>query len=423
MHNRCYRVHERLLAIVFCCGLAGGAIWLAPAPASGQSVQPTETASQDAVFDLEGQLERGEATLDYDAKLGYLPSLLKRLGVNADSQVLVFSKTSFQQALISPQNPRAIFFNDDIAIGAVPGGKVFEISALDPTRGVKFYTLDMQPAKNPRFQRGGPVCGECHDPISVLTPGLMVTSVIPSADGTPFFTGAFFNITDHRTPIAERWGGWYVTGKSEPHMGNAVAPDPEHPTELQSKGAQNVLSLAGRFDLSKYPVPTSDIVALMTLEHQTRMINLLTSVGAQARSLIEKGKLDEAASRRLNQAVEEIVGSMLFADEAPLHESVKGVSTFTETFSSRGPRDKKGRSLRDFDLQKRMFRYPLSYMAYSATFDNLPDAVRGRIYQRLYEVLSGRDRSQKYARISSADRTAILEILRDTKPNLPDYFK
>jgi hypothetical protein len=372
---------------------------------------------------LQRQIERGEATLSYDPKLGYLPSLLDRLGINADSQVLVFSKTSFQQALISPKNPRAIFFNDDVAIGAVPAGRVFEISALDPTRGVVFYTLDMRPSQSPRFERGGSACGECHDPISVLVPGLMVTSVIPNADGTPFFTGAFFNITDPRTPIGERWGGWYVTGTSEPHMGNAVAPNPEHPTELETTGTQNLLSLAGRFDLSKYPVPTSDIVALMTLEHQTRMINLITSVGAQARSLIEKGKLDDAASRRLDQAVEEIVTSLLFADEAPLHRPVKGASSFTETFPKRGPRDKKGRSLRDFDLQKRMFRYPLSYMVYSGIFDDLPDAVRGRVYRRLYEILTGKDNSQKYARISSRDRDDILEILRETKPNLPDYLK
>ena len=416
-------MRKRLFHLTLCCGVAGALLYFATAPAVSQQHQTEETASHDAVSLLDVQLGRSEATLPYDIKLGYLPSLLKRLDVNADSQVLVFSKTSFQQALISPKNPRAIYFNDDIAIGAVPGGRVFEISALDPTRGVMFYTLDMRPSQSPRFERGGSVCGECHNPISVLVPGLMVTSVIPNADGSPFFTGAFFNVTDHRTPITERWGGWYVTGTSEPHMGNAIAPDPEHPTELETKGTQNLLSLAGRFDLSKYPVPTSDVVALMTLEHQTRMINLITSVGAQARSLIEKGKLDNAASRRLDQAVEEIVTSMLFSDEAPLQQPVKGVSTFTETFPKRGPRDKKGRSLRDFDLQKRLFRYPLSYMIYSAIFDNLPDAVRDRVYRRLYEVLAGKDNSPKYARISSQDRANILEIFRDTKPNLPDYFK
>jgi hypothetical protein len=183
------------------------------------------------------------------------------------------------------------------------------------------------------------------------------------------------------------------------------------------------LSLAGKFDLSNYPVPTSDIVALMTLEHQTRMITLMTSISAQARSLLQKGKLDEAVNRKLDQAVEEIVASLLFADEAPLHESVKGVSTFTQTFPQRGPRDKQGRSLRDFDLKTRMFRYPLSYMVYSPTFDNMPDTVRERIYRRLDEVLTGEDKSAKYARISAEDRGAALDILRQTKPNLPDYFK
>src|SRR5262249_4519813 len=139
--------------------------------------------------------------------------------------------------------------------------------------------------------------------------------------------------------------------------------------------------------------------------------------------LIEKDKLDDAATRRLDQAVEEIVTFMLFADEAPLRQPVKGVSTFTETFPRRGPRDKKGRSLRDFDLQKRMFRYPLSYMIYNPIFDQLPDAVRDRVYRRLHQVLTGKDNSPKYARISSSDRANILEILRDTKPNLPNYFK
>ncbi|HEY7334256.1 MAG TPA: hypothetical protein VH639_05180 [Bryobacteraceae bacterium] len=416
-------MRKPLFHITLCGGVAGIILYLAPAPAGGQSNPQTETASNDAVSHLERRLENGEAALDYNSRLGYLPSLLKLLDVNADSQVLVFSKTSFQQALISPKNPRAIFFNDDVSIGAVPGGEVFEISAVDPVRGVAFYTLNMHQSDRPRIERRTSVCGECHDPVSVLVPGLMVTSVIPDANGTPFFTGAFFNITDHRTPIGQRWGGWYVTGSSEPHLGNAVAPDPNHPTELETKGTQNLLSLAGKFDLSNYPVPTSDIVALMTLEHQTRMITLMTSISAQARSLLQKGKLDEAVNRKLDQAVEEIVASLLFADEAPLHESVKGVSTFTQTFPQRGPRDKQGRSLRDFDLKTRMFRYPLSYMVYSPTFDNMPDTVRERIYRRLDEVLTGEDKSAKYARISAEDRGAALDILRQTKPNLPDYFK
>jgi hypothetical protein len=402
-------------------GAAGAlVVYLVPAPAGGQpsSLPP----SNDAVARLEQRLERGEASLEYRPGLGYLPSLLKLLDINADSQVLVFSKTSFQQALISPKNPRAIYFNDDVFVGAVPGGQVFEVSALDPVRGVVFYTLGMQQSQKPHLERTSGVCEQCHGPVSVLVPGLMVTSVIPDSEGTPFFTGAFFNITDHRTPIDQRWGGWYVTGASEPHLGNAIAPDPKHPTELETKGTQNLTSLIGKFDTSKYLEPTSDIVALMTLEHQTRIINLITSISAQARSLAEKGKFDAATTVRLDSAVEDIVSALLFADEAELHRPVKGVSSFTQTFPQRGPRDKRGRSLRDFDLHKRMFHYPLSYMIYDGIFDTMQDNVRTRVYRRLYDVLSGQDSTPKYARLSREDRTAILEILRDTKQNLPDYF-
>ena len=75
--------------------------------------------------------------------------------------------------------------------------------------------------------------------------------------------------------------------------------------------------------------------------------------------------------------------------------------------------------LRDFDLQTRLFRYPLSYMIYDAAFDALPDLAKERIYQRLLEILTGKDQSEAYARLSAADRRAILEIVRETKRGLP----
>jgi hypothetical protein len=162
----------------------------------------------------------------------------------------------------------------------------------------------------------------------------------------------------------------------------------------------------------------------MTLEHQTRMINLMTRIGWDARIALRegKGKLDDAARDRINPEIEETVGYMLFVDEEPLTEPVKGVSTFTKTFAERGPRDPKGRSLRDFDLQKRLFRYPLSYLIYSAAFDGMPDVVRERIYRRLYDILTNQDKSKTFAGISPTDRQAVLEIVRATKPNLPKYW-
>jgi len=93
-----------------------------------------------------------------------------------------------------------------------------------------------------------------------------------------------------------------------------------------------------------------------------------------------------------------------------------------KTFPQRGQRDRKGRSLREFDLQKRLFRYPLSYMVYSEAFDALPDVVRSAVYEKIYQVLTGEDASDRFAKLSAQDRTAILEILRDTKTNLPAYW-
>ena len=116
-----------------------------------------------------------------------------------------------------------------------------------------------------------------------------------------------------------------------------------------------------------------------------------------------------------------MVKYMLFADEAPLKAPVTGVSTFTKTFPQRGPRDKQGRSLRDFDLKTRLFRYPLSYMIYSAAFDALPDMARERVYRRIFDVLTGKDQSKTFARLSAENRRAALEILRETKPNVPAY--
>ncbi len=199
------------------------------------------------------------------------------------------------------------------------------------------------------------------------------------------------------------------------HLGNAVAPNPDRPFDLEQERTQNLTTLATKFDTTKYLTPTSDIVALLTLEHQARMTNLINGVSQQFRRAANSGSL-ESAKNSLNRAVEQLVDYMLFVDEAPLSDPIKGVSTFTVTFPQRGPHDKLGRSLRDFDLQTRLFRHPLSYMIYSPIFDAMPVTARDRVYQRLYDVLSGKDQSPRFQHLSTEDRLAILEILRDTKP-------
>jgi hypothetical protein len=385
----------------------------------------------DRAAQLNQKLERGEIKLDYrDGGLGYLPSLLEQLGVNPDSQALVFSKTSFQAGKISPRNPRAIYFNDDVAVGWVRGGDGFEIAALDPKQGVIFYTLDIHQSDRPRLARQS-VCLQCHQgPATSGVPGIFIGSVYPNSAGTPYQPGAI--VTDHRTAFKDRWGGWYVnaTQGEQPDRANAVASDPAEPEVLHGLGlrgspnnaSQNLTSLIGfgSFNPAGYLTPVSDIVALMTFEHQTQMVNFMTRLNWEARIAEHDQK---PASPAVNSDIESLVTYMLFAEEAPLTQSIQGVSTFTSTFPKPGPRDRKGRSLRDFDLNRRLFRYPLSYMIYSAAFDALPETVRDRVYRRIYEVLTSREPDPKFERLSGEDRKSIIEILRDTKPNLPAYWR
>jgi len=369
----------------------------------------------DPVARLDQKLASGQAKLEYRGDLGYLPSVLESLKVNPDSQMLVFSKTSFQAAKISPRNPRELFFNDDVMVGNVRGGDVLEFAALDPKQGYIFYTLDVQKMDTPRFVRRDS-CLQCHQgPATLGIPGIMVGSVYPDSSGMP--SSRMGNpVTDDRTPIQDRWGGWYVTGQHGGmiHKGNAVARDSSHPDVLETQGTQNLTSLAKKFDATGYISGLSDIVALMMLEHQTHMTNLMIRIGWDARIGTDQAKIDSK--------IDDMVKYMLFADEAKLYDPIEGVSTFAKTFPQLGPRDKQGRSLRDFDLQKRMFKYPLSYMIYSDAFNALPEAVREKIYRRLYDVLSGKDQDPKFARLSAEDKQNVLAILRDTKPDLPAYW-
>jgi hypothetical protein len=396
-------------------------------PYDHKAIQYYERKPADPVMVLSDKLDKHAAKLDYAAGDGYLPALLKALDINADSQLLVYSQTSLQSPRISRARPRAIYFNDNVSIGWVQGGDVMELSALDPILGVNFYTMEARRTENPFLARRE-VCLQCHLGAQTLgIPGLVVSSVYPTrpTGGAGLHSGSY--MTDHRTPLADRWGGWYVTGSlgGQKHLGNA---DLEYPIagravlKLDPKGSLDLTSLDGRADMKPYPAPGSDVVALMTLEHQTRMTNLMTRIAWDTRIAQADGKLD-ASRETLNQEIEELVGYMLFTDEAPLTAPVEGTSTFTKTFAARGPRDPQGRSLRDFDLQTRLFKYPLSYMIYTPAFDALPDYARERIYRRVFEVATGADTSKKFERLDAPSRQGILEIVRATKTNLPAYWK
>lgn len=359
--------------------------------------------AQDAVARLKQQLEDGKVQLQFDPSKGYLPSVLEALHVPVESQLSVFSKTSLQIDRIEPSNPRTIFFNDSVAVAWVPGG-FMELAALDPTQGVHFYTLEQQLVPQPSFVRRDD-CLRCHrSDLSVGVPGYIVRSFFTLPDGRPeLILGAF--TTDHRSPFEERWGGWYVTGSIEHahHMGNAVLADPDNPDSLTA--------------LHNLGAP-SGIVALLVFDHQMHMANLITRVGWEVRCALYDKTPPREFESLLRQSAEELADYLLFIDEAPLPGAVHSASGFAEMFAKRGPRDSRGPSLRDFDLKTRLFRYPCSYMIYSPAFDSLPASAKSAIYARMWQILSGQARDPRYARLSSADRAAIIQILRETKPDL-----
>jgi hypothetical protein len=385
------------------------------------SIRYSTAETSDAVAALNKRLQSGAVSLKFDPANGYLKSLLDALNVPASSQALVFSQTSFQASKINYRNPRAIYFNDTVSVGWVRGGDILEVAAQDPTQGVIFYDLEQKETRTPSLKRNND-CLACHLSWETLgVPGLMVESVHPLPDEISYVNGY---TTNHVSPLEQRWGGWWVTGNhgGVRHMGN-IPVMPADKGRLKLASPTRVLpSVEGQFDLSGYPTPFSDVIAQMVLAHQVRMTNMLTRVGWEARLAAAAPSAD--ATARVREAASDAVDFLLFVDEAPLVGAMQGSSGFAEWFAKQGPRDAKGRSLREFDLRRRLFRYPCSYMIYTPAFDALPEAAKNAVYTRMWEVLSGREKRQPYAsRLSAADRQAIIEILRATRKDLPSYFQ
>jgi hypothetical protein len=417
-----------LLALLAGLAAAGAATALAQrrdafvASRDHPAIAYTRGPVADGVSKLESRIQAGSVQLKFERPNGYLRSLLAALDIPIESQTLVFSETSAEAKLINPRNPRSIFFNDTVSVGWVHGSDALEVAAADPVQGVIFYTLAQTPAAKPTLARDDS-CLACHLSWETLgVPGIFVISTFPMSDDKNAYASGF--TADHRSPVAERWGGWYVTGKPGPlrHMGNVpvivhgkVDPEPRATSPV-------LASLDGKFDASTYLSPYSDVVALMVLDHQTRMTNLLTRVGWEARlAASDRGNPDAAA--RMREAATDLVDYLLFVDEAPFSSSIRGSSGFAEKFAAQGPRDSKGRSLRQLDLDHRLMRYPCSYMIYSPAFDAMPPDARAFVYQRMWQILSGKETGKRYASFARADRQAIVEILKDTKKNLPAYFQ
>lgn len=379
------------------------------------------------VIDVNKKLQEGALKFAFDSRSGYLRPALDALQLPVDSQLLVFSRVSLQGKRISEQNPRALFFNDRVALGWVRSGDVLEVAAHDETQGVVFYTLDQREddaTGPPQFKRAF-ICLGCHVTGNTLgVPGfLMFSTTRPEPTQ---FTGLPRHV-DQSDPLNRRFGGWFVTGStgSMRHMGNDVA-------ALDSRPNHELASVEGLFDADGYRTLTSDVVAHLVLTHQAGMTNLLTRAAWEARAadpslhppFTSSPEQQASIAAVMSGIAGEVVDYLLFIDEARLTEPIKGGSGFAERFSSGGARDRKGRSLYELDLRRRLMRYPCSYLIYSPAFDALPPLAKEPIYRRMWDVLSGQEQDPRYrTALSLADRRAIVEILRDTKKDLPAYFQ
>lgn len=417
--------------------VAGLALWVGFVPVASAEdefelppISYSRTTPSNRVSRLQDRLDRGELMLKYDERTGYLPSLLQALETPADSQMLVYSKTSLQRHRITPKTPRAIYFSDDVYVGFCRSGDVLEISAADPQLGAVFYTLNQDEDEKPVFQRQTDNCLLCHGGSQTSQiPGHLVRSVFVDEIGMPLLASGSVRV-DQTTPIEKRWGGWYVTGKhgATKHQGNLIIRGRQVPEEVDNSQGQNVIDLTSRFDTTAYVVDSSDIVALMVFEHQAMAHNLITRLNFTTKQALAyqdavnrelkqpPGTRWDSTNTRIRSATDALLKCLLFSGEASIEHPISGANSFAENFEKRGLRDKQGRSLRQFDLSRRMFKYPCSYLMGSEAVAALPEEARRSLRTRLGEVLTGADSSKDFAHLSSEDRVAILEILHETLP-------
>jgi hypothetical protein len=375
------------------------------------------TPTHNAIAQLQQRLATGSVKLSYAAPRGYLDSLLAALAIDPSSQSLVYSKTSLQTGSISAATPRALYFDTDTYVGYVQGSGNLELGTMDSELGQVFYTLPNRDNAAPQLQRQTLTCLACHDTYEMMgggVPRFLLMSSYVSIHGDQL-THEDNILTTDETPIDSRWGGWYVTGQTgkQVHVGNILVKDVQELVKLDRVRRGNLDTLDGLFDTKPYLTDKSDVVALLVLQHQVTVQNLLTRANFEAR---------KKTREQLHGDLDDLAKAMMFGDAAPYSDTIRGNSGFDVWFQKQGIRDAQGRSLRDLDLKTRLLRYPLSYLVYTASFDELPDYARDYVFGQFALVLRGRDPSATYAFMSEADRRDTLAILSATKPAFAQYL-
>ncbi len=367
--------------------------------------------THDAFSKLIPLLDRGEVKLDISSDKAQLTSLLKALDVPVSSQLLVYSATSFQGGLIRPANPRALYFNDEVYVGYVPGGR-FEVAAIDPDLGPVFRIFRPSNSGRPEITRTER-CMNCHaGRTSKQVPGLVVESVICTDTGASL-DGFRREMVGHTVPIPLRFGGWHVTGAHEhgDHLGNLMG---EAAPGGYTKFADPPGSL---FDWNRYPVRTSDLFPHLIHEHQLGFHNLITLAVYRTRDALAAGQGSIRPDDRpvLDDIAHQIVRYLLFAGEAALPAGgVTPDPAYVRDFEARRIATSGGASLRDLDLRTRLFRYRCSYMIYSTGFATMPKEVKAGVLSGLCLALQDANAPAEFNYLPVDEKRTILKILQET---------
>ncbi len=351
------------------------------------------------------------ALLSGDAR-EQLVSLLQALNVPQASQLLAYSATSLQSGLILPSNPRAIYFNEEVYVGYVPGGRL-EVAAIDPVLGPVFYLAQSDATGRLQAQRTER-CMNCHaGRTSWGVPGLVAESVIATASSGASLDGFRRELAGHTIPLAERLGGWHVTGPHEQgeHLGNLLG--------AASAGGYTKFSNppGSRFDWGHYPVRTSDLFAHLLHEHQIGFHNLVTLGLYRTRDALAAGggSVRQEDRAPMDEIAWRLVRYLLFSGEAALPAGgLKPEPELQAAFSARRIAGPSGRSLRDLELGTRLFVNRCSYMIYTHGFSALPGELKQRVLRGLALALGEKGAPSEFAYLPAEEKRSIRLILRET---------
>ncbi len=414
--------------------LQAASVWGAEESYERPPISYSSAKPNDAISALQANLASGKVRLEGDERQ-VIRHLLKVLGIPEASQMLVFSKTSFQKDRIDPAHPRAIYFSDEVYVGWCPGG-LAEIAALDPLLGPVFYRFDPHLTNKPSSFERDSDCLRCHGGTFVRDiPGLLARSVYTDAGGQPYL-GLGSELVDGTTPIEQRWGGWYVTGLhgSARHRGNLVLPTEREPTAADLARGANLTSLSSLFDTGPYLVDSSDLVALLVFEHQVGVQNALTKANQHCLNMLayqqgvqrdlKESITDEPAYDSVKHAfadsAQEVVDALLFKGEAALPpDGVRGSGAFVKAFNRGAKPAPGGHSLKELDLKRHLFKYRCSYLIQTTAFDRMQPVLRRWVLQRLYHVLADSTPDPRYSYLEPDERLEIRHILKTAVPSLP----